>query len=231
MGQLRGLAIGICAAFSPALAQAEDRPVALVEHIQAGPDAVLQAFDYVYKNDKIDLRPNGELKLAYFDSCQTETITGGTVKLKKDGAKVSKGGVSTKSLRPCQTAALALSADAREAGASVKRVTPFPEDEWREVSIVTAHPRFIWPKNDDGQNDATISIYFLDSNPATLVWQGVSNAQNVVYPNDAPALQIGMPYEAVVSYDGEAQTAVVFSIDPSLELPDSPLTNAVPLGL
>ena len=231
MGRLKSLTIAIGAGIIPAAALAEDRPVALIEHIQAGPGAALQAFDYVYKNDKIDLRPDGELTLAYFDNCQTETFTGGVVKLKNASAKITKNGVSTKSERPCQTAALALSADAREAGASVKRVTPFPEDEWREISIVTATPRFIWPQSSDGSTEATISIYFLDSDPATLVWQGTSNANNVVYPDDAPALQIGMPYEAVVSYGGDPQTAVVFSVDPNLELPDSPLTNAVPLGL
>ena len=47
-------------------AMAEERPVALVELITGAPDAVVQAFDYVYKNDKIDLRPGGELRLAYF---------------------------------------------------------------------------------------------------------------------------------------------------------------------
>lgn len=159
-------------------ALAQERPVALVEHIQAAPGAALEAFDYVYKNDKIDLRPGGELQLAYFDKCETESFSGGLVKVKKDGAKVSKGGASTKEMRPCQTAALAMSADAREAGASVKRVTPFPENEWREISIVTATPRFIWAKNEDAETNAIISIFYLDSDPAELVWQGTSHAHH-----------------------------------------------------
>ncbi len=214
-----------------AAAAAEERPVALVEHIHGAPDAAVQAFDYVYKNDKIDLRPGGELRLAYFDNCETESFSGGLIKLKRDSAKISKGGVSTKAMRPCQTAALALSSDAREAGVSVKRVTPFPENEWREVSIATATPRFIWPANEDAESNAVVSVYYLDSNPAELVWQSQADARQLVYPEDAPLLKIGMPYEVVISYDGEPVNSVVFSVDPNLDLPQSPLNNAVPLGL
>ena len=175
--------------------------------------------------------PGGELRLAYFDKCETESFTGGLIKLKSNNAKITKGGVSTKAMRPCQTAALALSVGAREAGASVKRVTPFPESEWREISIVTATPRFIWPRNKNAESDATISIFYLDADPAELVWQGTSSAHHLTYPSDAPYLKVGMPYEVVISYDGKRPTSVVFSIDPNLELPDSPLTTAVPLGL
>ena len=218
------------AAFS-GVAMAEERPVALVEHISGASDAAIQAFDYVYKNDKIDLRPGGELRLAYFDNCETESFNGGLIKLKIDSAKITKGGVSTKEMRPCQTSALALSSKAREAGVSVKRVTPFPESEWREVSVVTATPRFIWPKNEDAETQANVRVYYLDSDPAELVWQGNSAAHQLVYPGEAPLLKIGMPYEVVISYEGEPVNSVVFSIDPNLELPDTPLANSVPLGL
>ena len=74
---------------------ADDRPLALVEHVDAAPDGGVQAFDYVYENDKIDLRPNGTLTIAYFDRCVVETITGGVVRMKDDGVKVTKKGVST----------------------------------------------------------------------------------------------------------------------------------------
>ena len=212
-------------------AMADDRPLALVEHVTGAPEAGLVAFDYVYENDKIDLRPGGELSLAYFDRCEVETFSGGVLKLKTDKVKISKGGVSTTKVRPCQTAALMLSEEAREAGVAVKRVTPFPEEEWREISIATAKPTFVWPAQDDQNAPALVTLHLLEAEPVTLVWQGSANANHLAYPDDAPALMPGLPYKVTVSYDGEALTSIVFSIDPGLELPEGPLTTAVPLGL
>ena len=209
---------------------AEDRPLGLVEHINAAPGTALQAFDYIYENDKIDLRPGGQLLIAYFDRCEVESFTGGLVKIKSQGAKVSKGGTSAKGPRACQTKALALSQEAREAGAAVKRVTPFPDDEWREVSIAVGTPRFIWPSSSNNVS-ASVSVYFLEAEPAELVWQGTTTDNHLSYPDDAPALKPGMPYKATVSYNGKVQSTMVFSYDPGLNLPDSPLTTAVPLGL
>ncbi|GJL95068.1 MAG: hypothetical protein DHS20C05_14730 [Hyphococcus sp.] len=211
-------------------AYAEDRPLGLVEHINAAPGATLQPFDYVYENDKIDLRPSGQLLIAYFDRCEVESFNGGLVKIKSQGAKVSKGGTSAKGPRACQTASLALSQEAREAGAAVKRVTPFPEEEWREVSIAVGTPRFIWPSTSGGAA-ASVSVYLLEADPTELVWQGTTTDNHLSYPEDAPALKPGMPYKATVSYNGKVQSAMVFSYDPGLNLPDSLLTTAVPLGL
>ncbi|NNE41004.1 MAG: hypothetical protein HKN14_08810 [Marinicaulis sp.] len=218
------------AALSPTLAVAEDRPLALVEHISGAPDAGVLAFDYVYEGDKIDLRPGGELRIAYFDNCKVLTITGGLVKLKDDRAKISKGGAGKLDDRPCQTASLSLDAKAREAGVAVKRVTPFPEEEWKEITVATATPRFVWPRTDN-DSSASIEIYYLDAEPADLTWQSKTNSNQVVYPDDAPSLKPGMPYEIIVSYNGKPHVAGVFSIDYGLELPDSPLTTTVPLGL
>ena len=209
---------------------AQDRPLALVEYVDA-PEAEVVEFDYVYENDKFDLRPDGELQLAYFDRCAVETFTGGVVKLKEDEAKISKGGESQIEAHPCQTASLVLSEEAREAGVSVKRVSPFPEDEWKEFSVAVAAPRFVWPKNKKAKTNALVSVYLLEAEPAELVWQGEADASFIVYPEEAPALEPGLPYEAVVTYGGKKATSVVFSIDPGLELPDSPLTTTVPLGL
>lgn len=218
------------AVFAPGAVFAEDRPLALVEHIAAAPEAGVSEFDYVYDKDKIDLRPNGEIRLAYFDKCQVETITGGIVKLNDDRAKVSKGGVSTVTARPCQTAALSLDEDAREAGVSVKRVSPFPKEEWREVSVAVSTPLFIWPLPKSGDK-ATVTVRYLDVQPPEVIWQGNVSDHHLAYPADAPPLKIGMPYEVIISYDGKSYLSGVFSIDPGLELPESPLTTAVPLGL
>lgn len=210
---------------------ADDRPLALVEHVEAAPEAGVEAFDYVYEDDKIDLRPGGSLSLAYFDSCEVETFTGGVLKLKDDGVKISKDGVSTKSARPCQTASLMLSDEAREAGVAVKRVTPFPEDEWREISVATTRPTFIWPSEGNEDGATTLSVFLLEADPVQLVWEANAAGHFLTYPEDAPLLMPGLPYQVAISRDGKVQTSVVFSIDPGLELPDGALTTAVPLGL
>ncbi len=211
-------------------AGAQDRPLALVEHVDA-PEAAVEPFDYVYANDKIDLRPDGELRLAYFDRCIVETFTGGVIKLKNDDVKISKGGASVQQARPCQTAALSVSANAREAGVSVKRVTPFSGAGWQEVSVAVMTPRFIWPRDKKTSAGASVSVYLLEADPEELVWQGAVDGNYLVYPEDAPALIPGLPYRVVVSFGPKRQTSAVFSIDPQLDLPDGLLTTAVPLGL
>ncbi len=216
---------------SPTLAAAQDRPLALVEHVTA-PAAEIGAFDYLYDDDRIDLRPDGVMRIAYFDSCIVETFTGGVVKLdKKKEAKISKGGVSNREARPCQTASLALSKEAKEAAAAVKRVSPFDDEEWREISIATATPRFIWPDETTAEKNATISVYFLEAEPAELVWQGAASENTLLYPEDAPSLETGLPYLVTVSVDGEKERSAVFSVDPGLDLPEGVLTTAVPLGI
>ncbi len=210
---------------------ADDRPLALVEHVDAAPDGGVQAFDYVYENDKIDLRPNGTLTIAYFDRCVVETITGGVVRMKDDGVKVTKKGVSTQTERPCQTASLMLSEEAREAGVAVKRVTPFPEEEWREITVATERPTFIWPVDEDERDGLILSVLLLEAEPVELIWEAPAEGTFLTYPEDAPSLMPGLPYQVTISQDGDVQTSAVFSIDPALELPDGPLTTAVPLGL
>jgi len=225
-----GIAFVVCLGLTPGALYAEDRPLALVEHVSTAPEAQLSEFDYVYRNEKIDLRPNGEIRLAYFDKCLVETITGGTVKLKDGGAKVSNGGVSKISSRPCHTAALAIDKDAREAGVSVKRISPFPEDAWRELSVAVSTPRFIWPAPKTG-GLATVMVRYLDAKPPEVVWTGQTRDHYLAYPDDAPPLKIGMPYEVSVTYDSKPEASGVFSFDPGLELPESPLATAIPLGL
>jgi len=212
-------------------ALAENRPIALVEHVNASLETGLAAFDYVYENDKIDLRPEGELSLAYFDRCEVETFTGGILRLKTDRTKISKGGVSTKKVRPCQTSALRLSKEAREAGVAVKRLTPFPKEEWREVSIAINNPTFIWPRSENESGSASISVILLEANPVELIWRGNAKNHYLIYPDTAPRLMPGLPYEVTISYDGGDDMSAVFSIDPGLELPEGILTSAVPLGL
>jgi hypothetical protein len=225
------LAGSLSPSFLTDAAAGEDRPLALVEQVTAAAQTGLAAFDYVYENDKIDLRPDGKLSLAYFDRCEIETFTGGVLKLKADRTKISKGGVSTKQVRPCQTSALRLSQGAREAGVAVKRVSPFPKDEWREVSIAIANPTFIWPARKNQTGTATVNVLLLEADPVKNIWQGSTDNNYVKYPDTAPPLMPGLPYKVIITYQEGEETSTVFSFDPGLELPDGILTTAVPLGL
>lgn len=209
-------------------AGAADRPLALVESIEGAARADIAAFQYVYDGDKIDLRENGVLTLAFFDSCEVSVFTGGVVKLDDDGASVSKGGSVQSFMRPCQTSALALREEASEAGAAVRRVTPFGGEDWREISVAASRPIFIWPEA--GEGDYQVSVYYLDADPVRLVWQGPFE-NGLAYPQDAPALENGMPYRVVIERNGKEKVSAVFSVDRGLELPESPLTSAIPLGL
>ena len=212
-----------------ATALAADDPVALIEELENAPDAEAQAFDYAYKGDKIDLRPDGRMVLAYFGSCEVETVTGGKVKMNKDSAKLSNGATSTKSMRSCRTAQLELDDDARELGAAVKRASPYESDVWDEVSLKTSTPWFKWPYEKKAKGEVTVSVYDADAPEEILLWQGVATDNYVAYPPDAPVLVEGRPYRVVAAYPKKYTYSAVFSVDPALELLDTPLNRLVPL--
>ena len=226
LGGLFGLGVAILMATA---AQAADEPVALIEDLQNAPDAEVQPFDYAYKGDKIDLRPDGQMVLAYFGSCAVETITGGKVKMRDDNAKLSDGAVSSISTRPCRTAELALDEDARELGAAVKRASPYEADIWDEVALNTTTPWFKWPYEKKAKGEVTLSVYDADAPEEILIWQTVATDDYVAYPTDAPVLVEGRPYRVVASYPKKYSFSAVFSIDPALEMPESPLNSLVPL--
>lgn len=214
---------------------ADDRPVALVEMVADAPAATVFDFDYLYKGDKIDLRPDGQMIISYFDNCIVETFQSGVVRIRDNDAKVSDGGQSTQTMRPCQTAALALNSEATEAGVAVKRVEKLasllPEEAINEITIAMDRPRFVWPRSRTRGEPVHVSLLYLDAESKTQIWETDITGAQVAYPDDAPALVRGMPYEVVVSFDRGADLTAVFSIDPDLELPVSPLANVIPLGL
>lgn len=226
LGSLFGFVASILLATA---AHAADEPVALIEELQDAPDAEVQAFDYAYKGDKIDLRPGGRMVLAYFGSCEVETITGGKVKMRKDEAKLSDGATSSKSLRSCRTSQLALDDETRELGAAVKRASPYEDDVWQEVALNTSTPWFKWPYEKKAKGEVTLSIYDADAPEEILIWQTVATDDYVAYPLDGPVLVEGKPYRVVASYPKKYSYSAVFSIDPALELPGSPLNSLVPL--
>ena len=214
---------------------ADDRPVAMVETIENAPDAAVFEFDYLYEGDRINLRPDGQMTVAYFDNCVVETFRGGVVRMRSGGARVTRGGSSTTTIRPCQTAALALDSQASEAGVAVKRVDKLgsllPEEAISELTIAAPRPIFVWPRDRVEDGPATVRLYYLDATPKTLIWEAEVEGARIAYPEDAPALARGMPYEVVASFASGPDLTAVFSIDPELDLPESPLANVIPLGL
>jgi len=221
----------ICVTWISIALAKSDRPVALIEKITNAPKSDLQDFDYAFEGDKIDLRPIGQIVLSYFDSCMVETVTGGQVKIKQDGAKVTKGGTSNIHQRICRSANVALDDDAKEAGVSVKRVSPFPADEWQEYALPSPHPIFKWqpPKNAKDTDVTTIKIFYMDANPSRFLWQGTTQGSYLAYPDDAPAFDTGMPYRAVAELVNGDTVSGVFSIDPNLEIPDDLMNRLVAL--
>lgn len=229
-------AIALCGVMAAAIGgakAADDRPVAMVEFIADAPEANVFDFDYLYDGDRIDLRPEGQMTVAYFDNCIVETFEGGVVRMRDDGARTSRGGTSTTTTRACQTAALAIDAEATEAGVAVKRVDDslLPQEAINELTIAAERPSFIWPRERTRGEAVTVSVYYLDAEPKSLLWQTQLTGVRADYPEDSPALERGMPYEVVVSFSRGDDMTAVFSIDPDLELPVSPLTSVIPLGL
>ena len=225
------LCLLLCVAWPSISLAKSDRPIALIEKISNAPDSDLQDFDYAFEGDKIDLRPIGQIVLSYFDSCIVETVTGGQVKIQEDGSKVTKGGTSSLRLRKCRSAIVALDDDSKEAGASIKRVSPFPSDEWQEYALPSPHPVFKWqpPEKAKDTDITTIKIFYVDANPTRLLWQGTTEGSYFAYPDDAPSFDTGMPYRAVAELANGDAVSGVFSIDPNLEIPDELMNRLVAL--
>ncbi len=210
---------------------ADERPVALIESIENAPDAEVQIFDYVYKGDKIDLRPQGVMVLAYFDSCAVERITGGKIKMQTDKAKLEKDAQSVMATRACRTAVVELDDDASEVGAAVKRVSPFDADVWQEWAINTTQPIFKWPYQKKAKGDVSVRIYDADAPTERLIWQTTvpETTRYVIYPESAPPLSVGKPYRVTAAYEKKYAYSSVFSYDPDLEIPDGAANRLVPL--
>jgi hypothetical protein len=72
-------------------------PAALVEDVSTGVKGV-EAFDYVSAGKQIQLGGAGRLVLGYLNSCQEETIVGGTVTVGSDQSTVAGGSVGRKTI-------------------------------------------------------------------------------------------------------------------------------------
>ena len=76
--------------------------VALVEEVRGAPDAGVEMMDYVFPNQAIALGGGGVIILNHLDGCLVETITGGTVTVKRKGSVVANGRRDAKRTGRCR---------------------------------------------------------------------------------------------------------------------------------
>lgn len=204
-------------------------PVALVESIENAPQAGVELLDYAYVGQTIDLGSAGVMVLSYLESCGRETITGGTVMVGPGHSTVTGGQMQSETL-VCQGAKPIVAFDASEAGASVKRVTPFDGQDWGEYTTRYRRPVFKWQPERRG-DEVTVTVIYLDAKPPRIIWQGQTASSYLLYPKEAPPLEVGMPYMVQVTNASGRGVSAVFSIDPWLSVADQSAANwVVPIG-
>lgn len=201
----------------------EGGAVALVEDVQ-GEAGGLQVMDYVFPDQQIALGQGATLVLSHLDGCLVETIAGGMVTVRPGGSVVSGGQISAERTPDCESAGIVVTADAREAGATVNRVTPFQAGDWREEVTKSDRPTFVWLR---GLGKAKVRVVQMDATKPKIIWQRETDASSIVYPQDAPALAPGLPYRVeVIGPDGKPQ-GVAFMVDPGLDIPSASLASRV----
>lgn len=115
-----------------------------------------------------------------------------------------------------------------EAGATVNRISEKDQGDWSEWTVRSLRPIFKW-RASDGAAEAQITVLDMDEEPPREVWQGAGEGSHFAYPETAPALEIGLPYQVRVRLPDGAELQALFSIDPDLDGPDTALSGVVPV--
>jgi hypothetical protein len=116
-------------------------PTALVEDVKST-TAGVEFMDYVGSGQVIKLGPHDTLVLSYLQSCEQETITGGTVIVGAEQSAV-QGGQVARSKSPCDGGNIRLSeAEASKSAASAFRV----QSAEREITLYAQAPAVQFPK-------------------------------------------------------------------------------------
>ena len=116
-------------------------PTALVEDVKSA-SAGVEFMDYVGSGQIIKLGPHDTLVLSYLQSCEQETITGGTVVVGADRSDV-KGGQVARTVAPCDGGKVRLSeAEASKSAASAFRV----QSAGTEITLYARAPAVAFPK-------------------------------------------------------------------------------------
>lgn len=200
-------------------------PAAMLESIADVPAGDLDAFDYLDAGQTIALGARGRATIAYFENCRVEQIRGGTVTVGTTESRVAGGQLNARTIA-CKGTKPIVVAEAREAGGGVSRA--FPTDRWSEWSLKSARPIFKW-SGGAGAPAHRVTVSELEQRPGRVVWTGSARGSHVAYPGGAPSLVPGMPY--LVKIEGPATSAeAVFSIDPHLDIADTPTSRVVVIG-
>jgi hypothetical protein len=116
-------------------------PSALVEDVKSA-GAGVEFMDYVGSGQIIKLGPHDTLVLSYLQSCEQETITGGTVVVGAEQSDV-KGGQISRTKSPCDGGNVRLSeAEASKSAASAFRV----QSAGTEITLYARAPAVQFPK-------------------------------------------------------------------------------------
>jgi hypothetical protein len=203
---------------------------ALLEDIANAPGAGFEPFDYLDAGATIQLGQRGTATISYFEGCRVEKIRGGTVTIGAKQSTVSGGQVNASTMA-CKGAKPIVVASAREAGAAVNRITPFPADRWAEWTVKSDRPVFSWRREPDenAQTMYRVTIVALDSSPPQIVWSADAKNHYLPYAPGAPRLAAGMPYQVRVEVAGKTAAEAVFSVDPALDIADTPANRVVPV--
>ena len=220
---LLAAALSTATAAFPAAAQNRGQATALVEDVKSAPNAGVEFMDYVYPGQRIALGAQGQLVLDYFSSCRVETIRGGTVLIGTTESTV-QGGQLRASTRPCDTKKFAATTQTAEAGAAVKRVTPFNQRGWSETTLKSNKPIFRWQTS-----AGSVTVKVVDQDSKQVVWSGQTSKTYVEYPASGKPLEPGVLYLVEVT-GGSGTMNARFSIDPDLDMPDTVLNRTVPVS-
>ncbi len=195
---------------------------AMLESI-AGVSSDLDAFDYLEAGQTITLGARGQATISYFETCRVEQIRGGQVTVGTAESRVAGGQINARTMA-CKGNRPVILASAREAGAGVNRA--FPPERWTEWTIRSPRPIFKWRSTSGKQAVSRVVITELEQRPGRVIWSGEARGSYLPYPASAPGFSAGMPYEVrLEGPDGGAST--VYSIDPRLDIADTPTNRVV----
>lgn len=196
-------------------------PVALVDDV-SGVNGV-EIMDSLTEGQTIQLGTNGKLVISHTDGCLIETAIGGMVTIHQTNSTSVGGQVQAVREPNCATPHAIATADAREAGGTVSRITPFQGNAWTDVVIKGPRPFFVWP----GVGEAKITVSSVDASPAVILWTGKSKSGRLDYPANAPALRQGVHHLVEVTLAGAPALGALFSVDPDLTMLNSVASRLV----
>lgn len=190
---------------------------AMIEDITGSAAAKLQPFDAVSAGEVIELG-DGRLVLSYLANCRRETISGGKVTVGAAQSALVGGRLVAVEQPPCKAAAPRLLADAREAGAAVKRHAGQAVEAPPVVVVSTQTPAFTW----SGGAGALQIWEMAGVEPKLAISERVTASG---WRPFAP-LRAGVFWLAELDLDTGETRRMGFNVDPGLERGDA---SVVPL--